>query len=150
MSRNLVITLVVVVVLVVIGWYLMNRSQKTAVTPSPEATPMASNSASPKASASDSAMMGKMTELKVSGGDFSFTPSNLSVKAGEKVMITFQNNGKFPHNLTIDKLGIATKTIGPGQSDTVEFTPDQKGTFAIYCSVDAHRQKGMEGTIQVQ
>lgn len=94
--------------------------------------------------------MSEVRQIKVSGGDFSFTPSTLSVKSGEKVRIIFQNRGKFPHNLTIDKLGVATKTISPGQTDSLELTADQTGSFVMYCSVDAHRQKGMEGTVQVQ
>ncbi len=148
MSRNAVVGIIVVLVLIVGGWWMLRLQKNAPVTPSPEATQPASESAT--ASSSPSAAMSETTEIKVSGNEFAFLPAKLSVKKGQKVMISFQNTGKLPHNLTIDKLGIATKTIGAGQTDTVEFTADQAGTFAIYCSVGTHRQQGMEGTLTVQ
>ncbi|KKU90785.1 MAG: Plastocyanin, partial [Candidatus Jorgensenbacteria bacterium GW2011_GWA1_48_11] len=46
--------------------------------------------------------------------------------------------------------GIRTKTIQGGQSETVEFTPSEEGTFAFYCSVSNHRLLGMEGSLEVK
>lgn len=145
MSRNVLIA-VVVLALVAGGWYLMRP--KTTMTPSytqPTETPVGTQSATP--TATEGAMMTDVTEIKVSGSEFKFTPDTLSVKKGDKVKIVFQNDGKFPHDLKIDELGVTTKVINPGQSDSVEFTVGKSGTFTMYCSVDAHRQKGMEGTV---
>lgn len=152
MSKNVVIGIVVLVVLIIGGWWVYSSQKNAAVTPAVTPTPEAMQAASPSAmpASSSSAAMMATNEIKVSGGDFSFTPSKLLVKKGEKVKITFQNTGKFPHNLTVDKLGVGSKTVQPGQSDSFEFTADTAGTFAIFCSVDSHRQKGMEGTLTVQ
>lgn len=145
MSKNVVLITVVVLVVAVGGWYLTRP--KAVVTPLDTALPIespASESASPQAT--DSAVM---TEIKVSASEFAFSPETLSVKKGEKVKITFQNNGKYPHDLKIDELGVTTKVTSAGQTDTVEFTASKSGNFTMYCSVGNHREQGMEGTVTV-
>jgi len=93
------------------------------------------------------------TELtfNVTGGSFYYTPNEITVKQGDKVKIIFTNAGGM-HNLTLDAFNVATKTIKTGESDTIEFTADKKGTFEFYCSVGNgyHRQKGQIGVILVQ
>lgn len=89
-------------------------------------------------------------EIKVEGNDFSFSPSEISFKQGEKVKVTFTNTGKFPHNLTSTDLNIVSKTIQAGESDTFEFTPEKTGSFSFVCTVGNHEERGMTGTMQVQ
>ncbi|MEK9170721.1 MAG: cupredoxin domain-containing protein [Patescibacteria group bacterium] len=90
------------------------------------------------------------TEISVVGKEFSFSPASISVKAGARVKITFSNNGKAPHNLILEGLGIGTKTIKAGQADVVEFTAPSSGTYVFFCSVPGHRAAGMEGSLKVQ
>jgi nitrite reductase (NO-forming) len=66
------------------------------------------------------------------------------------VKIIFKNEGKAPHNLVIQGLGIGTRTIGVGQTDTIEFTAPSSGTYTFYCSVPGHRAAGMEGRLEVK
>ncbi|MBI4101479.1 MAG: cupredoxin domain-containing protein [Candidatus Nealsonbacteria bacterium] len=90
-------------------------------------------------------------EITVSASEFSFSPSSIIVKAGERVKIIFQNNGNVPHNLVIDGLGVGTKIIGSGKTETVEITaPSTPGTHAFYCSIPGHRESGMEGSLIVE
>lgn len=145
------ITLVVIVVVVVGGWWFLTQSQQTAAPQTPETTETSTEvQSTPSTEATDGATMEGVKELEVSGTEFAFTPKTLSVKQGEKVKIIFTNDGKFPHNLTIDELNVATKTIGVGQTDTVEFMAEKSGSFVMYCSVSNHRQQGMEGKVSVQ
>ena len=97
----------------------------------------------------EGAMM-EAREIVVEGDEFSFSPSSITVNAGEKVKLTFNNTGNFPHNFTVQGLGVATKTIGAGQSDTIEFTVDEGGTLTFFCSVGNHKAQGMEGTLTVE
>jgi plastocyanin len=53
-------------------------------------------------------------EITVVGTEFSFNPSSITLSAGERVKIIFKNEGKAPHNLIIQGLGIGTRTIGGG------------------------------------
>ena len=64
--------------------------------------------------------------------------------------ITFENTGNFPHNLTVEGTGIATKTIAGGKSNVIEFTAPSSGTYTIFCSVAGHRALGMVGTLTVE
>lgn len=148
MSRNLVLIAVVVLLLVVGGWFLMRPKQTVTPAPSGTESMTATESASPEATSGGSMMQSK--EVNVSATDFAFSPKVLSVKTGDKVKIVFKNNGKFPHDLKIDDLGVATKVTPAGQSDTIEFTATKTGIFTMYCSVGDHRQKGMEGTVTVE
>lgn len=89
-------------------------------------------------------------KVTVTAKEFAFTPSTITLKKGQPAVITFMNKGTFPHNLTITSLGLATKTILPGQQDTITFTPDKTGQFAFLCTVPGHADKGMKGTLTVE
>jgi plastocyanin len=89
-------------------------------------------------------------EIQVIGSEYSYEPSSIGLNEGDKARLTFRNVGRLPHNLVIDKLGLATKTIGQGQSDTIEFVATSSGTFEFYCSVGNHRSLGMEGSLEVK
>lgn len=93
---------------------------------------------------------GPTKQVSVSATEYSFNPSSLSFTQGDHAILTFKNMGQLPHNLIIDELGVATKTIGGGETDTVEFTVSKSGNFSFYCSVDAHRSLGLEGKLKVQ
>lgn len=82
------------------------------------------------------------------GQNYSFSPNQISVKKGDKVKITFSDEGGF-HNLAIDGYNEKTETIRTGSSSVIEFTADKAGTFAFYCSVANHREQGMQGQLVV-
>ncbi len=127
----------------VAGVFLFMRkpqtSTQTTVNPTPSPTPT---------DASQSAE--KVREILVVGNEYFFSPSSINLAVGKKVVLTFRNMGRMPHNLAADELGIKTKTISGGESDTVEFTPSQIGTFSFYCSLSNHRSLGMEGSLEVK
>lgn len=87
-------------------------------------------------------------EFTVTGANYSFSPSTLTVKKGDRVRIVFQNIEGF-HDFRVDELNVATRQIRAGDRDIVEFTPDKAGTFEYYCSVGHHRMAGMRGTLVV-
>lgn len=89
-------------------------------------------------------------EIMVTGNEFSFSPSTITVQSGQPVRLVFTNIGKMPHDFIVDEMNVRTKIIKSGETDAVTFTPTQAGTFSFYCSVGNHRTQGMEGTITVQ
>jgi plastocyanin len=92
-------------------------------------------------------------EITVSGTEFSFSPKDITVKAGERVRLTFKNTGEAPHNWKVEGLNIGTRTIGGGQTDTIEFTaPTTAGVFnyIAFCGVPGHREAGMVGKLIVE
>lgn len=150
MSRNVVIIIVVLLV-AVIGVYFLKSSASNNSAPSvnvsDNTSPTPTESATPSASASSSAQVAQ--QITVEGNEYSFIPSKLNLKMGQSVEITFKNIGHVPHNLVIPDLNVGTKTIKPGEEDTVTFTPSKAGEFGFDCSVDSHALKGMKGTVLV-
>ncbi len=85
----------------------------------------------------------------VTGENFTFAPSTMTVKKGDAVAIIFKNVEGF-HDFRIDEFNVATQKIGVGQEETVRFTADKTGTFEYYCSIGQHRAMGMKGTLVVE
>jgi plastocyanin len=102
--------------------------------------------------APESGQPGPSSTLQVSAdptGQLKFEQTSLSAKAG-KVTIDFDNPAPIDHDVSITagqgKLG-GTKTVAKGKiSAVVDLKP---GDYTFYCSVDAHRQAGMEGKLTV-
>jgi plastocyanin len=88
--------------------------------------------------------------VEISGTEFAFDPSTVTVDAPGTVTFRLTNNGATEHALEIEGNGIEeeTDTIGPGE--TAEVTVDlESGEYEMYCPVDDHRGQGMEGTVTV-
>jgi uncharacterized cupredoxin-like copper-binding protein len=101
-------------------------------------------------SSAPSAATASGSSVAVTESEFSITLPSNAMKVGS---YTFKvtNKGKFPHNLTIDGPGVedkATSTLSPGSSGDVTVKL-QKGTYEFYCSVDSHKDKGMDDKVQV-
>ena len=136
---NKTILIIVIVLVAGIGGYFLLMGGYQAPAPAPTQTlPTTQTSAT------------QVTEISVSGTEFSFSPANLTVTAGEKVKLTFKNNGGASHNFVIQSLGVSTRTISPGQTDTIEFTVPASGTYTFTCSVPGHAIAGMLGDLLVE
>lgn len=84
--------------------------------------------------------------------EFSITPATLSLKPGA-VVFHASNTGKFPHDLHItdadgNEVAATAKVLAAGDSADVQATL-KAGTYTMYCAVDGHRARGMQGTITV-
>lgn len=157
-KSNMSMILIAVVLLLLVGGGLYIFSQQkntTSQTPATQnqqgaaPTSMEPSGTPAVTETTGDAMTASTKEITVTGQNFSFTPSTITVKKGDKVKLTFKNAGGV-HDFTIDELGVKTKQIPGGQSDTVEFIADKAGTFEYYCSVGNHRQLGMKGTLTVE
>ena len=90
--------------------------------------------------------------VTVSETEFAFNPSTLNLKAGDYVF-QVQDAGKAPHDLHIvdstnQAVAGTTAVLQGGQAST--FTATLKaGTYTMFCAVDGHRTRGMQGTITV-
>ena len=150
MNNKLVLAAVAVIVIIVVaagGFYFMNSNKSTTA---PTSSQVGAPTSAPESEAVTSPSAMSESEITVEGGEFKFTPSEITVKKGEKVTLTFKNTGSFPHDFTIADLNIATKRINPGEEDTVEFTPEEAGEYEFICSVGNHEEQGMTGTLIVE
>ena len=90
---------------------------------------------------------------------YSYTPNHLIVEAGKPVELTLTSVTTIvPHNFIIKSptgsLSVE-QDVSAGKTAIIKFTPNQPGIFPIYCDkrlwpLPSHRDKGMEGTLEVR
>jgi uncharacterized cupredoxin-like copper-binding protein len=107
------------------------------------------NTAAPSTSASATAAA-PGTTMAVAESEFTITLPSKNLTAGTYTF-NVTNKGKFAHNLTVDGAGVqdkATPTLAPGSTGDLTVSL-QKGSYEFYCSVDGHKEMGMDVTVQV-
>lgn len=105
-------------------------------------------SASAGTASSSAAVAG--TAVTATEKEYSISLSTQTFASGPYTF-TVHNTGETAHNLTIEGPGVdkqATSTIQPGQTATLAVT-FQKGTYELWCSVDEHKDQGMDLHITV-
>jgi uncharacterized cupredoxin-like copper-binding protein len=105
-------------------------------------------SASAATASSSAAVAG--TAVTATEKEYSISLSTQTFTAGPYTF-TVHNIGETAHNLTIEGPGVdkqATSTIQPGQTATLAVT-FQKGSYELWCSVDEHKDQGMDLHITV-
>jgi plastocyanin len=97
---------------------------------------------------------GEATTLKLSadpGGAIAYDTDSLEAPAGD-VTIDFDNPANLAHDVCLESP--AGDEVGCSDTVTDDSTSlDAKvesGDYTFFCSVDGHRQSGMEGTLTVQ
>ena len=84
-------------------------------------------------------------------GQLRFDKDTLQAKPGN-VRITMNNQSPVPHNVSIEGSGGVNqqgKTVSKGGASEVQVAL-KPGSYTYYCSVDGHRQAGMQGTLTVK
>jgi len=101
-------------------------------------------------------------KVTVTLANFSFTPDDLHLRAGQPVTIHFVNQGSGGHDFTAEefftaatmdaanraRVGKGRVSLGKGESSDVTLTP-HAGTYKVHCSHFGHTALGMTGTIDV-
>ena len=109
----------------------------------PTSSPSATGTSSPTETAGVLSLQADQSQLK-------FDKSTLSAKPG-KVTIVMKNPSALPHDVAIEGNGVDVKGKTVSQGGTSTVTAKLKaGTYTFYCSVDNHRQAGMEGTLTIK
>lgn len=95
--------------------------------------------------------------VRIEGGSYFFKPKRVIVKANVPVEMTVSvERGVVPHTLVIraPEAGIAVDESLSSQAKTIRFTPTAVGSYPFYCRnrllfFESHREKGMEGVLDV-
>ena len=119
------------------------------LSPSPINSPDGKVSVSLVASVTPTSTVPSLKVFNVTGSSFAFSIKEMKVKLGDKVRVVFFNQGGF-HDWVVDEFNAKIKQLPAGQTETIEFIADKKGTFEYYCSVGTHRQMGMKGNLIVE
>ena len=116
-------------------------------------TSAASETTSSTAASTDSsttASSGGGQTVKIGESEYKLDPSDATLKAGS-VTLAVTNDGTITHNLQIEGNGVEETTDSLAPGDTGELTVDLKpGSYEMYCTIDGHKDLGMEGTVTVQ
>jgi len=108
---------------------------------------------------------GASTTIDVTFAEFTFTPAEFTIPAGQEITINTVNEGAVLHEFVIMKLG---ETVGDdfgeedegniyweveteaGQSGTTTFTaPTEPGEYQLVCGTEGHYIAGMIGKLTV-
>jgi plastocyanin len=95
------------------------------------------------------AAAGNKLALSADPSALKFDKTSLAAKAGT-VTIDMKNPAPIQHDVSIEGQGVDKQGKKVTKDGTSTVTADLKpGTYTLYCSVDAHRQAGMKGTLRV-
>ena len=90
---------------------------------------------------------------------YAYTPGHVIVQSGKPVELTLTSvTFLTPHNFVLldSAAGLAVEQdVGAGKTVVVKFTPTRPGLYAFYCDkklplFPSHREKGMEGRLEVR
>lgn len=110
---------------------------------------------------------GPAQEVRLEANAMAFDTNQIEVQAGRPVKLALQNDDSVLHDFAIQEIDAKVKATGhdahahadsialhvsaaAGKTGTIEFTPEKAGTYAYYCTVDGHREAGMEGQFVVK
>ena len=159
MKKTIIFVVIIVGLAVVVYVFSRGRSNDVSnstvsVSPTVSVDPSVSSTitASPTASLVVTPTTTAVSDIKtftIIGKSFSFTPNQITVNKGDTVKIIFQNiDGT--HDWRLDEFNVRTSIIKSGKEETIQFVANKVGSFEYYCSIGAHRQMGMKGTLIVK
>ena len=123
-------------------------------------------------SACSSQVSNAAAEITVEMTDFAYSPSSMTVPAGQPVTLTVNNTGNIEHDFVVEKIDVTTEVIQdngsnahhthgaeqnydlhvsarPGEATIVQVTIAKPGTYKIICSIEGHEEAGMIGELTV-
>ncbi len=89
--------------------------------------------------------------ISISEKEFSLTPSTVTVDKSGTVAFKVTNDGQLTHGFEVEGNGVEQEigSIAPGESATLKVALSKDGSYEMYCPIDGHRGKGMEGSVHV-
>ena len=96
--------------------------------------------------------------VQARGVEFDLTLSRTKLRPG-RAIIQFLNAGEDPHDLRIQRLDagghqigdeLGFGVIGPGDYDNLDTHLARRARYVLWCSLDDHRQRGMEATLRTR
>ena len=99
--------------------------------------------------------------------EFSFRPATIHLTAGRPVRLVLVNQGQIAHQfetgylrtlpvtiigdaLRVDAPGLDVIRLDPGGTARLEFLPRGRGRYVFACTIEGHREAGMQGTLEVR
>ena len=110
---------------------------------------------------------GTQSVIDVEMSEFAFRPAKIHLTAGQPVRLVLVNRGQLAHqfeagylrnlpvNIVSDTLhaeapGLDFIRLNPGGTARLEFLPRGRGRFVFACTIEGHREAGMQGVLEVR
>jgi plastocyanin len=77
-----------------------------------------------------------------------FIEGDLAISVGEQ--LTVVNTGAAPHNLAIDGAAVGTVDLNSGDATVLDTSTLPAAAYTVYCSIEGHRQAGMEAEFTIR
>lgn len=87
------------------------------------------------------------TVVDISLGRFIIDPASVEVPAGDVELRVTNDDPELAHNLVV--YGKGTKTLAPGDSQTLQIPDMQVGDYRMWCDIQGHAQMGQVGMFAV-
>ncbi|MBF8290638.1 MAG: actP, partial [Chloroflexi bacterium] len=99
--------------------------------------------------AADRALDGVSQRVAIKATEFRFQPADVTVRAGEWVLVEFTNDDQVVHDWMVEGVPNVDTPARPGQTSRLRFVLDTPGTYMVMCSIPGHAEAGMVGTLTV-
>lgn len=113
-----------------------------------------------------------VTEITVDMNEFLYAPVEITIPAGQPVVLTLTNSGEQEHDFVVEKIAVEdVSTEGDtsgehhahgaetnydlhivtaaGGTSKLSFTATEAGTYKIFCTIQGHEVAGMVGKLIV-
>ncbi|OGO54722.1 MAG: copper-translocating P-type ATPase [Chloroflexi bacterium RBG_16_72_14] len=100
--------------------------------------------------AADRAVDASLRRIEVTARDVRFEPANVTVTAGEWVVLEFTNEDPVVHDWMVDGVPNLDVPARPGQTAKLRFVLDEPGRYMVMCSIPGHAEAGMVGELVVE
>ncbi len=92
--------------------------------------------------------------FNVNATEFQFTPNKFDASVNQKVTFKVTNKGTVEHTFVIlspdGSQEMAKLSAQPGETKSLDFTPNAAGTYPIDCNIAGHKEAGMTGELNVK
>lgn len=88
------------------------------------------------------------TVLDIELAEWSIGPIVSDIPAGE-VVINVVNKGTMVHNLSIPQLGVKSRDLQPGETETLQLGNVADGQYDMLCEIAGHASSGMTAVLMV-
>lgn len=99
--------------------------------------------------------------------EFAFRPAVLRLASGRPARLVLANRGQIAHQfeteyllripttvigeaLHIEATGVGPIRVQPGGWARLDFVPRRTGRFRFACTIEGHREAGMEGVLEIR
>ncbi|MCB0988440.1 MAG: multicopper oxidase domain-containing protein [Microthrixaceae bacterium] len=83
--------------------------------------------------------------VAVALSEFAISPATVTVPKGGSIAVT--NNGSVAHNVGVTDTALKTRDLNGGETDTLDLSELDPGTYELYCAVSGHKEAGMTAVL---